>query len=82
MFEELKESIRDDFVRYIYRVEFVRQEQARSPRAAQENRARGRVRRAAPATPGRRGRQRQDPAQRALPVRQRPEVQEVPRRVA
>ena len=30
MFEELKDSIRDDFVRYIYRVEFVRPERRRS----------------------------------------------------
>ena len=40
MFEELTESIRDDFVRYIYRVEFVRPEtQAPQPTRVQDNRA-------------------------------------------
>ena len=40
MFEELKASIRDDFVRYIYRVEFVRPEdQAQQPTRVKDNRA-------------------------------------------
>ena len=40
MFEELKASIRADFVRYIYRVEFVRPEaQAQQPTRVQDNRA-------------------------------------------
>ena len=40
MFEELKESIRSDFVRYIYRVEFVRPEtQTQQPTRIQDNRA-------------------------------------------
>ena len=40
MFEELKESIRADFVRYIYRVEFVRPEtQAQQPTRMKDNRA-------------------------------------------
>jgi preprotein translocase subunit SecA len=39
MFEELKESIRADFVRYIYRVEFVRPEtQAQQPTRMKDNR--------------------------------------------
>jgi len=39
MFEELKESIRSDFVQYIYRVEFVRPEaQAQQPTRVQDNR--------------------------------------------
>jgi len=38
MFEELVGSLREDFVRYIYRVELVR-EQPRQPRRVQENRA-------------------------------------------
>ena len=37
MFEELVESIREDFVRYIYRVELVRQK-SQQPRRVQENR--------------------------------------------
>jgi preprotein translocase subunit SecA len=40
MFEELVRSIRTDFVRYIYRVELVRQEQQqRAPQRVQENKA-------------------------------------------
>jgi preprotein translocase subunit SecA len=40
MFQELTESIRGDFVRYIYRVEFVRPElQAQQPAHVQDNRA-------------------------------------------
>jgi preprotein translocase subunit SecA len=40
MFEELKSSIRDDFVRYIYRVEFVRPEdQAQQPTRVKDNSA-------------------------------------------
>jgi preprotein translocase subunit SecA len=40
MFEELKTSIREDFVRYIYRVEFVQPEtQAQQPTRMQDNRA-------------------------------------------
>jgi preprotein translocase subunit SecA len=40
MFEELKASIRDDFVRYIYRVEFVRPEdQAQQPTRVKDNSA-------------------------------------------
>jgi preprotein translocase subunit SecA len=39
MFQELTESIRSDFVRYIYRVEFVRPEQqAQQPARVQDNR--------------------------------------------
>ncbi len=34
MFEELTASIRDDFVRYIYRVELVRQDEPGRPRPA------------------------------------------------
>jgi len=39
MFNELTESIRKDFVRYIYRVEFVQQEQPARAQRTQENRA-------------------------------------------
>ena len=41
MFEELVASIRRDFVRYIYRVELVRQDQQqqRAPQRVQENKA-------------------------------------------
>jgi preprotein translocase subunit SecA len=40
MFEELVTSIRRDFVRYIYRVELVRQDQQqRAPQRTQENKA-------------------------------------------
>jgi preprotein translocase subunit SecA len=40
MFSELTESIREDFVRYIYRVEFVRPEAQRStPQRVSDNRA-------------------------------------------
>jgi preprotein translocase subunit SecA len=41
MFQELTDSIRQDFVRYIYRVEFVRpdQQQAAQPKRVQDNRA-------------------------------------------
>jgi preprotein translocase subunit SecA len=41
MFEELVHSIRTDFVRYIYRVELVRQDQQqqRAPQRVQENKA-------------------------------------------
>jgi preprotein translocase subunit SecA len=38
MFEELVQSIREDFVRYIYRVELVRQDAPARTRAVQENR--------------------------------------------
>src|SRR5204862_6530213 len=39
MFNELTESIRKDFVRYIYRVEFVQQNQPARAQRTQENRA-------------------------------------------
>ena len=40
MFEELSQSIREDFVRYIYRVDFVRPEVAQAkPQRVQDNRA-------------------------------------------
>jgi preprotein translocase subunit SecA len=39
MFEELVDSIREDFVRYIYRVELVRQEPRQQTHGMQENRA-------------------------------------------
>ena len=104
MFEALTQSIRDDFVKYIYRVELVRQDQRRSRAAARPagpgEPDRGRVgrrrRRRGGRIERRRGRgggdgrqardqpaaglQRQGAPQRAVPVRQRPEVQEVPRR--
>ena len=46
MFQELTESIRDDFVRYIYRVEFVRPEaqQAQQPTRVAGQPRRGRER--------------------------------------
>ena len=40
MFEELSQSIREDFVRYIYRVDFVRPDvQQAKPQKVQDNRA-------------------------------------------
>ena len=44
MFEELKESIQQDFVRYIYRVELVRQDEPRRPRRSGCRRTRPRSR--------------------------------------
>ncbi|HEX5950512.1 MAG TPA: SEC-C metal-binding domain-containing protein, partial [Actinomycetota bacterium] len=41
MFEELTESIRDDFVRYIYRVELVRQDEPGRPRPQRVSENRG-----------------------------------------
>ena len=80
MFQELTESIRGDFVRYIYRVEFVRPEQqAQQPAPGAGQPHGGRIAGSRAGEPLA-GRQRQDPAQRALPLRQRQEVQEVPRR--
>ncbi len=92
MFEELTDSIQEDFVKYIYRVEVV-QEQPRSPGPARAARPgeprRGRLggRGSGPGAVGRcagrepaAGHQRQGAAQRPVPVRQRQEVQEVPRR--
>ena len=97
MFEALTQSIREDFVKYIYRVELVRQEQqAAAPRLQRVQENKEAVARA-PAAPGRRprrdegmGRPRrrgdaaggvgQGAAQRPLSVRERPQVQEVPRR--
>ncbi len=85
MFSELTESIREDFVRYIYRVEFVRPEaqQAQAaaglgqPRGGRERRRRdGRSAGRQPAA----GDQRQGAPQRPVPVRLGEEVQEVPRR--
>ena len=89
MFEELTSTIQTEFVRYIYRVELVRPEQ-------QQRRAAARARRPGPGAPRRRrgrrgvglgaggepepGDQRQGATERALPLRQRSEVQEVPRR--
>jgi preprotein translocase subunit SecA len=41
MFEELTESLRDDFVRYIYRVELVRQDEPGRPRPQRVSENRG-----------------------------------------
>ena len=92
MFQALTDSIRADLVRYIYRVEFVRQDeeqprpQASQPTRIQDNRAaveegggqRARRRRHREREPSR---ERQGAAERAVPLRQRQEVQEVPRRL-
>ena len=75
MFQELTDSIQADFVRYIYRVEFVQQEQPAAGAAAQAGAGqprRGRAgRRPAPLRTGTAnaepGRQRQDAAQRPCP---------------
>ena len=93
MFQALTESIQADFVRYIYRVEFVQQDeqqarqQAPQPTRLHDNRAEveqaGRsacVGRRSSGHRHRTGGQRQGAAERALSVRQRQEVQEVPRR--
>ena len=78
MFEELTESIQDDFVRYIYRVELVRQDEPGRPRPQRVQEARGSGPGRARRGPGQgRG---QGAAERALPVWERQEVQEVPRR--
>ena len=88
MFEELTSTIQTEFVRYIYRVELVRPEQQQR-RAAEpkvnrvreshgdEEAAEGR---GGPGVESEPGHQRQGAAERAVPVRQRAEVQEVPRR--
>ena len=78
MFEELTESIQDDFVKYIYRVELVRQDEPGRPRPQRVqtqhgDEGQGEAGRVA-------GQEREGAAERALPVRQRQEVQEVPRR--
>jgi preprotein translocase subunit SecA len=52
MFNELTESIRKDFVRYIYRVEFVQQDQPARAQRTQENRAEVESGVAAPANSG------------------------------
>ena len=78
MFAELTDVIRDDFVRYIYRVELVRQEAAAGPAAARpgqpctRSRAAGR-RGGGPASGAEPepGDQRQGAAERPVPVRQR-----------
>ena len=81
MFEEMKDAIRDEFVRYIYRVELVRQDEPPRPRpqrvVTEPRRRRRGARGRQAAEPGR---ERQDRPQRPLPVRLGQEVQEVPRR--
>ena len=79
MFEELTESIQDDFVRYIYRVELVRQDEPGRPRPQRVQTTHGDEGQA-DAGGGVAGQEREGAAERALPVRQRQEVQEVPRR--
>ena len=85
MFQDLTASIQADFVRYIYRVEFVNKEDqapAAQADAGQPGRGRagGRCRRSHRDGQREPGGQRQDAAQRPVPVRERQEVQEVPRR--
>ena len=85
MFEELKDSIRDDFVRYIYRVEFVRPGGAAGPTAARPGQPRGgreRRRRGGGPQAGTRTRSISDkmPRNAPCPCGSRQEVQEVPRR--
>ena len=85
MFQDLTASIQADFVRYIYRVEFVNKEASGAAAQADagqpgRGRAGGRCRRSHRDGQREPGGQRQDAAQRPVPVRQRQEVQEVPRR--
>ena len=85
MFQDLTASIQADFVRYIYRVEFVNKEDAGAAAQADagqpgRGRAGGRCRRSHRDGQREPGGQRQDAAQRPVPVRERQEVQEVPRR--
>ena len=88
MFEELTSTIQTEFVRYIYRVELVRPEQQqRRTSAPKVNRVREshgderwRAIRGRAGSESEPGHQRQGAAERAVPVRQRAEVQEVPRR--
>ena len=85
MFEELTESIQADFVRYIYRVELVRPEQpqqAPQPTRVQDNRAEVESGGTGRGGAGRNANQAisdKMPRNAPCPVRQRQEVQEVPR---
>ena len=89
MFEELTSTIQTEFVRYIYRVELVNPEQqqrrASGPKVNRVRESHGDEEEAA-GVGGRAGiesepgHQRQGAPERAVPVRQRSEVQEVPRR--
>ena len=78
MFEELTESIQDDFVKYIYRVELVRQDEPGRPRPQRVQTQHGDEGQGEAG--GVAGQEREGAAERALSVRQRQEVQEVPRR--
>ena len=88
MFEELTSTIQTEFVRYIYRVELVRPESSSSAarQRVQENRVReshgddGGGRPVGAGAEPASGHQRQGAQERTVPLRQRPEVQEVPRR--
>ncbi len=84
MFDEMKGTIVDEFVRYIYRVELVRPEdQAARPRLVQtsgpSDTAGGGGNAEAAGNPAQVV-QRQGPSQRPVPLRLGPQVQEVPRR--
>ena len=79
MFQELTEAIQSEFVRYIYRVQLVRQDEPGRPRPQRVQTPHGEQ---AEAEAGRlaAGEERQGAAERSVSLRERQEVQEVSRR--